>query len=139
MAHAHEVQHVVTYERAVLGAYARGRQALTQRYELVVSPEHDVVHAQVCQAAPERGGGAARDHGQLHPFVAQQPESQAIVCVERLQHFALFAVEEPPVGQHAVDVHDQQPHPRGSRAQVFAVAPVARGAHDSRYGLDFTT
>lgn len=131
-AHPGQIEHVVTHEGGLLGAHAGAAQALQQPSLLVVPAEQHVVDAQVPQPPLERRRGAPGDHRQLHALVAQQPQAEPIMGVERLHDLAIGAVVQPSVRQHAVCVQHQEAHSRSLGAQLVRQTRRVALAHDSK-------
>ena len=68
-----------------------------------------MVDTELLDAQADRRCVAAGDNRSLNAAVLQHFQTMPVQRVERFDFLAVVADENPPVGQHAVHIHNQQP------------------------------
>nr|GEU28522.1 hypothetical protein [Tanacetum cinerariifolium] len=109
-----QVDHVVADEAHLLGRETGFFQQRAERRQFVVAALVQVADAEVGRALDHLRRRARADDGRLHARLLQQLDAQAVVDVEGLERFAVGAVVQAAVGQHAVDIKDHQFDARGA-------------------------
>src|SRR5260370_20048952 len=108
MSHRGQIGEVVAHHRDLGGLQPEPLAERGQRAALVA---HALVHlgdAELGHAPGHRGGGPRGEHRDLQPRLPRGDQGQAVVDVEALGFLAGGAVEEPAVGQHPVDIEDEE-------------------------------
>ena len=93
-------------------------QQLLEAGELVVLALVDVRDAELGHALGDDHAHARGDHRDFDVIGKQPLETETIVHVKRLELVAVLGVDQPAVGEHAVDVEDREPDARGAVADV---------------------
>src|SRR2546428_422145 len=83
-----------------------------QRFDglaLPTGPEDDRVDAELAAPCLRDRARLARDHRRPEPRALGQGDGDSVVRVERLELVAALGEDHPPVREHAVDVHHEEP------------------------------
>ena len=107
--HDRQIDHVVTDKGALVFRHARQPAQFGISRAFIVYPLEIMVDTELLDAQADRRCVAAGDNRGLNAAVLQHLQTMPVQRVERFDFLAVVADENPPVGQHAVHIHNQQP------------------------------
>jgi len=121
--HGAQVGPVVADEGAVGERDAMARTQRLQRLRLVRHRLQYVVDAQFGRACLDDRRSPRGDERDAHAGLAQQRRSEAVAHGERLHRLAVASDVQPRIGERAVDVERDQPHPRRALDDLVGLRP----------------